>query len=73
VADHPSIQVVPFDEPEACLLDQAQVSRIDGPVTAADSAERLVTAHFCSDEAAAATIARYVIDLRRATAASSRP
>jgi hypothetical protein len=61
-ADSSSIQFVAIDSLEACLLDEAQVSRIDAPATAADSAANLVTAHFCSDESNA-TVARQVVDL----------
>ncbi len=63
VADSSSIQFVAMDSLEACLLDEARVSRIDGPATAADSAANQITARFCSDEGNAATIASQVVDL----------
>ena len=63
VADSSSIQFVAVDSVEACLLDEAQVSRIEGPATAADSAENMVTAHYCSDESSTATVAQQVVDL----------
>jgi hypothetical protein len=63
VADSSSIQFVAMDSLEACLLDEAQVSRIDGPVTAADSAANLITARFCSDGGYSATVAQQVVDL----------
>lgn len=62
VADSSSIQFVAMDSLEACVLDEAQVSRIEGPATAADSAANQITAHFCSD-AASATVAQQVVDL----------
>lgn len=62
VADSLSIQFVVMDSLEACLLDAAQVSRIDAPATAADSAANQITAHFCS-ETGEATMALQVMDL----------
>jgi len=63
VADSSSIQFAATGSLEACLLDEAQVSRIDGPTTAADSAANQITAHFCSDESNTATVAQQVVDL----------
>jgi len=56
VADSLGIQFVAMDSLEACLLEQAQVSSIEGPATSADSAAHQITAQFCSsgDPAAAA-------------------
>lgn len=62
VADSLAIQFVAMDSLEACLLDEAQVSRIDGPATAADSAANQITAHFCS-EGSPTTIAQQILDL----------
>jgi hypothetical protein len=62
VSDSLSIQFVAAGT-EACLLDEAQVSRIEGPATAADSAANLFTAYFCSDESETATMAEQVVDL----------
>ena len=63
VADSSSIQFVAMDSLTACLLDEAQVSRIEGPTTAADSVSNLITEHFCSEEGSPATVARQVVDL----------
>ncbi len=63
VADGSPIQFVALDSLEACRLDEADVSRIDGPATAADSAANLITEHFCSAGGDAATVARHVLDL----------
>jgi hypothetical protein len=63
VADSSSIQFVAMDSLGACLLDKAQVSRIEGPTTAADSAANQITAQFCSDGSDAATVAQQVVDL----------
>jgi hypothetical protein len=62
VADSLSIQFVAMDSLSACLLDEAQVSRIDAPTTAADSAANLMTANLCSDGNPAAT-AKQIVDL----------
>jgi len=62
VADSLAIQFVAMDSLAACLLHEAQVSRIDAPATAADSAANQVTAHFCS-EGSPATIAQQIVDL----------
>jgi hypothetical protein len=62
VADSLSIQFIAMDSLEACLLDKAQVSRIDAPATAPDSAANQITAYFCSDESNA-TVAQQVVDL----------
>jgi hypothetical protein len=62
VADSLAIQFVAMDSIEACLLDEAQVSRIDAPATAADSAANQITAHFCS-EGSPAIIAQQIVDL----------
>jgi hypothetical protein len=62
VADGLSIQFIAADSLEACLLDEAQVSRIDAPTTAADSAANLLTAYFCSDGGPAIG-AQQVVDL----------
>lgn len=62
VADSLSIEFVAMDTLQACLLDQAQVSRIDSPASAADSAAHLLEAHFCSQGSTAMT-ALQVLDL----------
>jgi len=56
------MQFVAMDSVEACLLDQAQVSEIEPPLTEADSAAHQTTAHFCSG-GDPATVALYVLDL----------
>lgn len=63
VADSASIQFVAMDSLEACLLDEAHVSHIHGPVTAADSVENMFTEQFCSAEGDPATVAWQVVDL----------
>lgn len=62
VADSSGVQFAAVDSLEACLLEQAQVSRIEGPVTPADSAAHLVTERFCSVASSPAT-AQQVLDL----------
>ena len=58
------VSPIPLGQPAACIETIAQVSAVDEPATAADSAAHLRTAHFCSDEGEpAATQARYVVDL----------
>jgi len=63
VADSSSVQFVAMDSLEACLLAEAQVSRIEGPATAADSAANQVTEQFCSAASNPAIAARQVLDL----------
>ena len=63
MADSTSLEFVAEDSAQACLLDEAQVSSIDAPSSAADSAANQITANFCSDGSADAVIARHVIDL----------
>jgi len=63
VADSLSVQFVAMDSLAACLLDQAQVSRIEGPATPADSAANLTKAYLCSDAGNPATIAWQTLDL----------
>jgi hypothetical protein len=62
IADSLSIQFVAMDSLAACLLDEAQVSRLDAPATAAESAANQITAHFCS-EGSPAAIAQQLVDL----------
>ena len=62
VADSSSVQFIAMDSLEACLLDAAQVSRIEGPATAADTAANLITERFCSTGSNPAT-AHQVLDL----------
>lgn len=62
VADSLAIQFVAMDSLGACLLDQAQVSRIDVPATSADSAAHQITAQFCS-AGEPAVAALQVVDL----------
>jgi hypothetical protein len=63
VADSSSIQFVAMDSLEACLLDEAQVSRIEGPATAADSVANMITERFCSTGSNPAVAAKQVLDL----------
>lgn len=63
MADSTSLEFVAEDSAQACLLDEAQVSSIDAPSSAADSAANLITANFCSDGSEDAVLARHVIDL----------
>jgi hypothetical protein len=63
VADAASVEFVPMDSVAACLLDLAQVSRIDGPTTPADSAANLTTAYLCSEEGSPATTAWQALDI----------
>jgi hypothetical protein len=62
-ADSSSVQFVTIDSLDACLLDSAQVSRFEGPATAADSAANLITAHFCSAGSNPTFAAQYILDL----------
>lgn len=63
VADSAGAQFVARDSVEACLLDEAQVSRIDGPANPADTAANLITEHFCSAGSTATTTAQQMLDL----------
>jgi hypothetical protein len=63
VADTSAIQFIALDPAVACAEDAAQVSAIDLPVTPADSAANLITAHFCSAESNLASVAQQVLDL----------
>jgi len=63
IADSSLVQFVAVDSLDACLLDEAQVSRIEGSATAADSAANLITAHFCSAGSNPALAAQYILDL----------
>jgi len=62
-ADSAAVGFVVVDSATACLLDEAQVSRITGPATAADSAANQITVHFCSATSSPASIAAYILDL----------
>ena len=62
-ADSSGIHFVTPDSLLACLADTAKVSAIDAPLTPADSVANQITAHFCSDGAATASIAYWVLDL----------
>ncbi len=57
------ISPVPIDAQLACEEDLAQVSAVDEPANAADSAAHLRTIQFCSDEGPIATVAQYLLDL----------
>lgn len=58
------ISPVPLGDPTACVEPFAQVSAVDQPANAADSAAHLLTAHFCSSEnGPVATEARFLLDL----------
>ena len=61
VADSAGIRWIAVDSLFACFADTAKVDSIWGPLTPADSAANVSTAHFCS--ASAASIAYYVLDL----------
>ena len=63
VADSSAVEFVPMDSVGACLLEEAQASRIHGPATSADSAANQITALFCSDGNGEATVAWQVVDL----------
>jgi hypothetical protein len=63
VADSSSIQFVALDSLAACQTDTAQVLRIDGPETPADSSANLITAQFCSIGENGPPAADYVVDL----------
>lgn len=63
VADSASVQFVKLDSLDACALDEAQVSQIEGPATPPGSAANLITAQFCSAGNDPTTIARQVVDL----------
>lgn len=62
-ADSSGIQFVAPESLIACQTDTAKVSAIDPPNTPADSAANQITAHFCSDGEASATIAHWTVDL----------
>jgi hypothetical protein len=57
------ITYVPVDTLTACSTDTAQVRSVEGPQTEADSAENIITAHFCSAGEDRSTLAKYVMDL----------
>jgi hypothetical protein len=57
------ISYVPVDTLIACSSDTAQARSIEGPQTAADSAENIVTAHFCSAGEEQSALAEYIMDL----------
>ena len=57
------ISPVPIEGQLACAAELAQVSAVDEPASAADSAAHLKTIHFCSDEGPIATVAQYLLDL----------
>lgn len=57
---------ITFAAPEstyACLADTAKVESLDPPLTPADSAANLITAHFCSYGQAAASVAFWTLEL----------
>jgi hypothetical protein len=62
-ADSSGLQIAPLDSALACESATAQVSSIDPPETAADSAANLVTVHFCSEAGSASSTAYYLVDL----------
>lgn len=63
VADSASVQFVATDSVQACQLEEAQVSEIEGPETAADSTSHAITARFCSEGSIAAIAAQQIVDL----------
>ncbi|HET7224698.1 MAG TPA: hypothetical protein VFK69_03200 [Candidatus Eisenbacteria bacterium] len=63
VSDSSGVRAVAQDSILACLGDTARVDTIQGPMTAADSAANLTTAHFCSAGSPPASVAYYLLDL----------
>lgn len=62
-ADSSGIAFVAPDSTYACLTDTAKVALIDPPLTPADSAANLITAHFCSYGQPSSAIAYWTLDL----------
>lgn len=62
-ADSSGIRFVAPESTYACLADTAKVSSIDPPLTPADSAANLITAHFCSYGQSAASTAFWTLEL----------
>ncbi len=63
LTDSCDVRPVALDAQIACVEEQAQVSQVDYPATAADSSAHLLTAHFCSSGQTDATVALYTLDL----------
>jgi hypothetical protein len=63
VADSASVAFIALDSLTACQEDTAEVKRINGPETPADSSANLITAYFCSAGANGPPAADYVLDL----------
>lgn len=62
LADSSGVNFVAADSSAACQVTTAQVSAIEPPATAADSAANQITAHFCSSGENWATEARWILD-----------
>jgi len=62
-ADSSGIAFVAPESAYACLADTAKVASIDPPLTPADSAANLITAHFCSYGQNCASSAIWTLDL----------
>lgn len=62
LADSSGINLVAVDSSTACQAAGAQVSTIEPPVTAADSAAHQITARFCSTGEDWAIEARFILD-----------
>lgn len=62
-ADSSGVRFVAPESLFACQSDTAKVATIDPPQTPADSAANRITAHFCSDGEASASIAHWVVEL----------
>lgn len=62
-ADSSGITFVAPESTYACLADTAKVASIDPPLTPADSAANLITAHFCSYGQNSASSAIWTLDL----------
>lgn len=62
-ADSSGIAFVAPESTYACLVDTAKVESIDPPLTPADSAANLITAHFCSYGQNSASSAIWTLDL----------
>jgi len=62
LADSSGVNFVATDSAAGCQVTTAQVSAIEPPATAADSAANQITAHFCSSGEDRATEARWILD-----------
>lgn len=62
-ADSAGIDPVPLPPGASCADDVAEVTSVSHPSTAAEIAENLLTARYCSASSKLATTARFVLDL----------